>query len=69
MDEFRKQRALELWGGVVRDDRTRQAAAEKVRGAMEALGFRTIQQMESPVQGAQGNREILLYGCDRPGNS
>jgi hypothetical protein len=21
--------------------------------------------MDSPLEGAQGNREILLYGCDR----
>lgn len=52
-------------GGIVRDDAIRQAAAEKVRGAVEALGFSTVQQMDSPIAGAQGNREILIYGSDR----
>ena len=52
-------------GGIVRDDETRQAAADKVRRAIDALGFRSIQQMDSPIEGAQGNREILLYGCGR----
>lgn len=52
-------------GGIVRSDEIRQAAADKVRGTLETLGFRTIQQMDSPVEGAQGNREILLYGSNR----
>jgi 23S rRNA (cytidine1920-2'-O)/16S rRNA (cytidine1409-2'-O)-methyltransferase len=52
-------------GGIVRDDGVRQAAADKVRGAIAALGFQRIRQMDSPIEGAQGNREILLYGCDR----
>ena len=56
-------------GGIVRDDGVRQAAADKVRSAIDALGFQSIQQIDSPVEGAQGNREILLYGCDRKPNS
>lgn len=52
-------------GGIVRSDEIRQAAADKVRRALDALGFRTIQQMDSPLEGAQGNREILLYGSNR----
>jgi 23S rRNA (cytidine1920-2'-O)/16S rRNA (cytidine1409-2'-O)-methyltransferase len=52
-------------GGIVRSDEVRQAAAEKVRRALDALGFRTIQQMDSPLEGAQGTREILLYASNR----
>jgi 23S rRNA (cytidine1920-2'-O)/16S rRNA (cytidine1409-2'-O)-methyltransferase len=52
-------------GGIVRCDEIRQAAADKVRRALDALGFRAIQQMDSPLEGAQGNREILLYGSNR----
>ncbi len=52
-------------GGIVREEPVRQAAADKVRGALEALGFAEIRQMDSPVAGAQGNREILLYGFNR----
>jgi len=52
-------------GGIVRSDEIRQAAADKVRRTIDALGFRSIKQMDSPVEGAQGNREILLYGSNR----
>lgn len=52
-------------GGIVRSDEIRQAAADKVRRALDALGFRAVQQMDSPLEGAQGNREILLYGSNR----
>jgi 23S rRNA (cytidine1920-2'-O)/16S rRNA (cytidine1409-2'-O)-methyltransferase len=52
-------------GGIVRSDEVRQAAADKVRLALEALGFRSIQQMDSPLEGAKGNREILLYASNR----
>lgn len=55
-------------GGIVRDDKIRQAAADKVRRTLETLGFGKIQQMDSPIKGAQGNREILLYGSNRADN-
>lgn len=48
-------------GGIVRDPAQHQAACEKVRTALETLGFET-QLMESPITGAEGNKEFLLYG-------
>ena len=48
-------------GGIVRDPAQHQAACDKVRGCAEELGFRT-QLMESPITGAEGNKEFLLYG-------
>lgn len=50
-------------GGIVREPAVREAACEKVRRAMEALGFET-RLMESPLPGAEGNLEFLLYGYD-----
>jgi len=47
-------------GGIVRDPELHQAACDRVRGAVEALGFRT-EIIESPILGAEGNREFLLY--------
>lgn len=47
-------------GGVVRDPGLQQAACRKVCEAAEALGFRA-EWIESPIRGAQGNREFLLY--------
>ena len=47
-------------GGIVRDAALHKAACDRVRAAVEALGF-TAQIIESPILGAEGNREFLLY--------
>ena len=47
-------------GGIVRDPALHQAACEKVGSAFEALGYRTAL-MDSPITGAEGNKEFLLY--------
>lgn len=52
-------------GGVVRDPELHRATVEKVRAAIEALGFQRTASMESPIQGAEGNREFLVWGADR----
>lgn len=48
--------------GIVRDEEAQTAAVEKVRQALTALGCRETDTVESPIQGAEGNREFLLYG-------
>ena len=48
-------------GGIVRDAAQHEAACAKVRACAEELGFET-QIMESPITGAEGNKEFLLYG-------
>jgi 23S rRNA (cytidine1920-2'-O)/16S rRNA (cytidine1409-2'-O)-methyltransferase len=48
-------------GGIVREPELHQAACDRVREAVEVLGFRT-ELMESPILGAEGNHEFLLYG-------
>jgi 23S rRNA (cytidine1920-2'-O)/16S rRNA (cytidine1409-2'-O)-methyltransferase len=47
-------------GGIVRDPEAHAAACEKVRASVAALGFQTAL-MESPITGAEGNKEFLLY--------
>lgn len=47
-------------GGIVKDPELQQAACRKVAAAAQALGFRA-EWIESPVRGAEGNREFLLY--------
>ena len=47
-------------GGIVREPAVHQAACERVAQAVRALGFETSM-MESPILGAQGNKEFLLY--------
>jgi 23S rRNA (cytidine1920-2'-O)/16S rRNA (cytidine1409-2'-O)-methyltransferase len=47
-------------GGIVRDPELHQAACDRIRTAVATLGF-TASIMESPILGAEGNREFLLY--------
>ncbi len=47
-------------GGIVRDPELHRAACDRVRDCIENLGFHA-QILESPIMGAQGNREFLLY--------
>lgn len=48
-------------GGIVRDPEQHAAACAKVEACARELGFDT-QMTESPITGAEGNKEFLLYG-------
>lgn len=48
-------------GGIVRDEKAQLAALDKVRRAIEDVGAAQIDSIESPILGAEGNREFLLY--------
>jgi 23S rRNA (cytidine1920-2'-O)/16S rRNA (cytidine1409-2'-O)-methyltransferase len=47
-------------GGVVRDPELHRQARERIESAARAMSFRT-DVMESPILGAEGNKEFLLY--------
>jgi 23S rRNA (cytidine1920-2'-O)/16S rRNA (cytidine1409-2'-O)-methyltransferase len=47
-------------GGIVRDEAAQLAAVEKVRGTLLGLGCTRTDVIESPILGAEGNREFLL---------
>jgi 23S rRNA (cytidine1920-2'-O)/16S rRNA (cytidine1409-2'-O)-methyltransferase len=47
-------------GGIVREPELHQASCRRVDDAVRRLGFETSL-MESPILGAEGNREFLLY--------
>ena len=47
-------------GGIVREPELHQAACRRVDDAVRQLGFET-DLMDSPILGAEGNREFLLY--------
>ena len=49
-------------GGIVRDEAAQLAAVEKVRTVIVYLGAKQTDMIESPILGAEGNREFLLYG-------
>ncbi len=48
-------------GGIVRDEKVRMAALEKVIEAAENLGLTSIGYIKSPITGAKGNVEYLLH--------
>ena len=52
-------------GGIVRDPAAQMASLEKVRGCLAELGF-TTDWTESPILGAEGNREFLVLGRRSP---
>jgi 23S rRNA (cytidine1920-2'-O)/16S rRNA (cytidine1409-2'-O)-methyltransferase len=47
-------------GGIVRDESLHRAACDKVRIAVESLGYHT-ELIDSPITGAEGNKEFLLH--------
>lgn len=59
--QFEVGRELVGKGGIVRDQQAQQAAVDKVRRAATGLGAASIDSIESPIRGAEGNREFLLY--------
>ena len=63
--QFEVGRRLVGKGGIVDDPTLHRQVVEKVRSAMEGVGFGKIQEIESPIRGAEGNREFLLYGSEK----
>ena len=52
-------------GGIVRDPVLHQRTVDKVRGVLQDLGFHEPRTMDSPILGAEGNKEFLIYGSQR----
>jgi 23S rRNA (cytidine1920-2'-O)/16S rRNA (cytidine1409-2'-O)-methyltransferase len=52
-------------GGIVRDEAVQQQAVEKVRICLLDLGCEGREVIESPILGAEGNREFLVYAVSR----
>ncbi len=48
-------------GGIVRDEAAQLRAVEKVRDGVTGLGAAQTESIDSPILGAEGNREFLLY--------
>lgn len=58
--QFEVGRDLVGKGGIVRDPALQQSACLKVVNALDGIGFATAL-IESPILGAEGNREFLLH--------
>ncbi len=48
-------------GGIVRDEEAQLSSVEKVRKVLTEIGAARINFTDSPILGAEGNREFLLY--------
>ncbi len=48
-------------GGIVRDPAAHQLAIDKVADCVRSLGWQVAETIPSPITGAEGNHEFLLY--------
>jgi 23S rRNA (cytidine1920-2'-O)/16S rRNA (cytidine1409-2'-O)-methyltransferase len=48
-------------GGIVRDPAAHQLAIERVAECVRSLGWQVVETIPSPITGAEGNHEFLLY--------
>ena len=55
-------------GGVLRDPAIQQEVLDRLTQAAAQIGFALLGRCESPIHGADGNREFFLY-LDRPSSS
>jgi len=48
-------------GGIVRDPAAHALAIDRVAACVRSLGWEVVETISSPITGAEGNREFLLY--------
>jgi len=60
--QFEVGRDLVGKAGIVRDEGAQRSAVAKVDSALRELGCRRTESVDSPILGAEGNREFLLLG-------
>jgi len=49
-------------GGIVRDEAVQRSSVEKVKKVLTEVGCLQMDTIESPILGAEGNREFLIHG-------
>jgi len=64
--QFEVGRARVGRGGIVRNPEAHKAAVDRVAHCIESIGWRVLETIPSPITGAEGNQEFLLYArrCD-----
>jgi 23S rRNA (cytidine1920-2'-O)/16S rRNA (cytidine1409-2'-O)-methyltransferase len=60
--EFEAGREFVGKGGIVRDEAAQLASVEKVKATLIDLGCSGLEVIDSPILGAEGNREFLVHG-------
>ena len=59
--QFEARREQVGRGGIVRDEAVRREVVDKVKAEAERLGFKVNGVIQSPIEGAEGNVEFLIY--------
>lgn len=59
--QFEVGREAVAKGGIVRDEHAQFEAVNKVKAALAALGWTNLEVTDSPILGAEGNREFLIH--------
>jgi 23S rRNA (cytidine1920-2'-O)/16S rRNA (cytidine1409-2'-O)-methyltransferase len=59
--QFEAQRGQVGRGGIIKDPAIHQSVIENVTKGVESAGFSCIGVIESPIEGATGNKEFLAY--------
>jgi len=59
--QFEVERGQVGQGGIVRDPAAHQQAIDKVAECVRDLGWDVVETIDSPITGAEGNKEFLLY--------
>ncbi|MFH1387543.1 MAG: TlyA family RNA methyltransferase [bacterium] len=59
--QFEAQREEVGRGGIVRDEGVREKVIERIKAKAQAIGFKVKGITPSPIEGAKGNVEYLLY--------
>ncbi|GAB2282388.1 hypothetical protein Dimus_016933 [Dionaea muscipula] len=59
--QFEAQRSQVGKGGIVKDPQVHQEVLEKIINGVETFGFHTNGWIESPLKGADGNKEFLVH--------
>ena len=52
-------------GGIVRDPAAHALAVDRVAACVRSLGWQVVEIIPSPITGAEGNKEFLLYALSR----
>jgi 23S rRNA (cytidine1920-2'-O)/16S rRNA (cytidine1409-2'-O)-methyltransferase len=48
-------------GGIVKDPEAHKLAVDRVADCVRGLGWKMVETIASPIAGAEGNREFLLF--------
>ena len=65
--QFEARRSEVGKGGVIKDPAVRARAVQRVGAAADRVGLKTVNTVESPITGAEGNREFFLHARRREG--